>query len=106
MNDILIPLFKSFVTGSDRSDSDCLDSKSAFHHSPASAQFPLSSVSSFLSLYENYYFLFLWNEALLQPFNHFQSNVKLNLTALFLVPASRVEIKSTHCFTKFYISFF
>jgi hypothetical protein len=82
MNGILIPLFQPFVIGSDRSESDCLGRKSALPHSPAIAQFPLSLVKSFLLLYKNYYFLFLWSEALLQLFNQFHSNV----TALFLVP--------------------
>jgi hypothetical protein len=86
MNGILIPLFQPFVIGSDRSESDCLGRKSALPHSPAIAQFPFSLVKSFLLLYKNYYFLLLWSEALLQVFNPFQSKVKLNFTALFLVP--------------------
>jgi hypothetical protein len=58
MNCILILLFKLFVTGSDRSESDSLGKKSALPHSPAIAQFTVNSVKSCLSLYENYYFLF------------------------------------------------
>jgi len=60
----------NFVTGFDRSESDSLGNKSAFPHSPAIAQITFVSVKSCFSLSENYYFLLLWNKALLQPFNH------------------------------------
>jgi len=105
MSGILIPLFQPFVTGSDRSESDCLGNKSAFPHSPAIAQFTFISVKSCFSLFENYYFLLLWNKALLQPFNHFQSDVKLNLTALFPVPGPESR-SNQHTILRSFVSVF